>query len=617
MTTQTLLRCGARCFIVMAGMFALVGMQTATANPNSAEPDKGLAAHGTIPEAKDLATKLYALYATHETNLLKWSGETYVNAPEKLPQKLIGKAFAENWQGLRDARRLQRMGEPAGTDLERRFGMMTAPMKRIALRSNANQGGRYKMSLKKQLDREQPRRQKFLQQAGAALDSGKTDRFLPLMENHGIELYAKIAFFTPTEATKYSGAFDSLMSRGESLIHPKERIKYAEQAKSAMQAHANAANAFPTEAKRIVDEIATTGKASLGDAGEVGPAKAFAHLVDLWGRASSGLTRMGTIEWVFAAGISSSPSATSISPESRARSRKLSDEARQWLSKLIEATAQATPADQVSTVYADLLKEVSIAERRSQTSVREACQSALEKLAAKAPDLPGAIKDYEAATAEVLRWRKEFATQQGRALQKAFPLPQSHLTKEEVIKDSNKPAIFGSVSRRPRPLGRSNLTPPVNWAIYEASPFILNQRIASERVVRLSRTSRTAVVPFTGYHYLNVALPMPSEPQITDLKAALLIDESHPPLSFAAADAISSAELHDYQQVGGVVNKLHLESATTRFIAFPDAAYPLVPLGNLPLFEEGIAPLNQACWRFDVTPNWAQHQYFVVFAPKN
>ena len=102
---------------------------------------------------------------------------------------------------------------------------------------------------------------------------------------------------------------------------------------------------------------------------------------------------------------------------------------------------------------------------------------------------------------------------------------------------------------------------------------------------------------------------------MADLKKALLVDDKHLPLSFAAADAVSSAEMHDYVSVGGAISKVSLEAAVTRFATLPDVAYILVPIGGLPMIDESNAPLGQTCWRLDVLPTWAQHTHFVVDIP--
>ena len=131
-------------------------------------------------------------------------------------------------------------------------------------------------------------------------------------------------------------------------------------------------------------------------------------------------------------------------------------------------------------------------------------------------------------------------------------------------------------------------------------------------MLRLTPTSRTAVVPYQGSHYANVPVAMQSEAEFADLKTAVVVDDSYGPLSMEAADAVSAAEMHDYLIVAGPIREVHLESLITRFITLPDVAYALAPFGTTPTLPDNVSPLQQTCWRLDINPVWAQHKYFTV-----
>ncbi len=133
-----------------------------------------------------------------------------------------------------------------------------------------------------------------------------------------------------------------------------------------------------------------------------------------------------------------------------------------------------------------------------------------------------------------------------------------------------------------------------------------------EGMIRLTPTSRTAVVPHGARHYGNVPVPMPSEAEVQDLQAALVIDETHGPLTLDSADAVSAAEMHDYVSVSGLIQSVHLESAVTRFVGLPDIAYPLASLGKTPEMDPSLDPLSQTCWRVDLKPLWAHHRFEAV-----
>ncbi|MGB0761156.1 MAG: hypothetical protein ACPGPS_16540, partial [Rubripirellula sp.] len=164
------------------------------------------------------------------------------------------------------------------------------------------------------------------------------------------------------------------------------------------------------------------------------------------------------------------------------------------------------------------------------------------------------------------------------------------------------------------PLLPKTFNAPVDWMIVETAKRLVGQSIKEDRLIRLGPNSPTGVIPFMNGHYANVALTLETEDQVADLKNALLVDDEHNALSLAGMDAISSADMQDYVSIGGTIQRVHLESLLTRFIAFPDAAIALVPLGGLPQGTTNLAPLEQTCWRLDIVPQWAHHRYFTVRA---
>ncbi len=148
--------------------------------------------------------------------------------------------------------------------------------------------------------------------------------------------------------------------------------------------------------------------------------------------------------------------------------------------------------------------------------------------------------------------------------------------------------------------------------IDETAKRLVGKSIKENRLLRLAPNSQTGVIPYMNGHYANVAVTLSAERELADLQVALLIDEEHSALSLAGMDAISSAEMQDYLSIGGTIQRIHLEALLTRFIAFPDPAIALVPLGGLPQPTANLTLLEQTCWRLDIVPQWAHHRYFTV-----
>ncbi len=153
---------------------------------------------------------------------------------------------------------------------------------------------------------------------------------------------------------------------------------------------------------------------------------------------------------------------------------------------------------------------------------------------------------------------------------------------------------------------------PADWMVQEAAARLVDESIIEDRVVRLSPTGNVAVVPFSQSHYANLPVPLSTESEVSDLSTALVVDETHRPLTIAAANAVSAASMQDYDTVMARIDTVHLESIVTRMIGLPDAAYPLVNLGNSVVLNDQVTPIEQTCWRLDLRPLWARHLYFTV-----
>ncbi len=592
-----------------------------TANPNAREPNKAIASHGTIPGSAELVKALYDFYDSEEQRVIKLHDRT--NNPARLPPQQIGDSYGKVWKARRDAERLKRMGEPAGHDLAPKLRLLIIAYANLAALSKGSPAGqKYYFAQKKKLVRETPKRNRFLAQAQSALEAGRLEIFQQTMEKYGVELHEKMSFLGVKERLPYSQAFLGLLSRGDSALQRKQRVAYAGAVKMAMEKNFIAAVEFGDEANRIRGQIASTGSADLGD-GVIGDAaEAFAHVVQLWSNASAGLVRIASLRKVFRKGsfdpdgMGDSDGITETDATTPAAMKKLSQTALRELALLIAAAAESTPSDQVASTYAGLLKQISVVDRRLGGSLTiKSCESSLAKLAAKDPTLAVKVASYRQATSEVLVWRNRFASQQAERLVQKYPSTSFQMAQKSPLTKTNKPKIFGRLSTAPMVVAAPYISGPANWHVFESASRLVGKPVSDGPTIRLTPKSRTAIVPYRNYHYANVPLPIPAEDELADLKRVLLVDEAHPAISIAAADAISSAELHEYEQIGGVVSNLHLEAFVTRFISLPDVAGVLVPLGRLPLWGENDSPMTRACWRFDVIPHWARHKYFVVQIP--
>lgn len=582
---------------------SLLGATAVLANPTGKEPNRALAAHGTIAAAKEMVPALYELCAESE----QFVALTYErrDTPVKFSDRQISKAYGQLWQARRHADHLILMGEPAGVDLRKKTDLLYRQVGKFGTAYRSTPGGqKWNARARKELDRKRPGLMRFLQQANAAIDQGRLELVDQQLEAKGVELHEKVAFFTASEVNKYIKELMVVLSKNDSLLNAKRRKEYMARATEVMNQQLAAATQFPAEATRIRDEIAASGTAALGENQSGGAPEALAHVATLWGHASAGLGRATAIQWAF-----TNQAETQLQPSPA----QLKEVAIQSLASIVDAAAASIPPDQVQASYSQLLKQISQVERRSGMSnhdVSKACQPALSKLAAKDPALQRRIDAYQRATSEVLRWRQEYASQQSKNLSARFPAAATLLSSKSEITSHNRPNFVGP------PAGETDIAPtrfgsPANWMVYEASTRLVGESVSEDVLIRLTPTSRTAVVPYQANHYSNVSVPQPSEEQVNDLRNALVVDDAHGPLTVESADAVSSAELYDYASVSGMIESVHLESLVTRFITLPDVAYTLTPLGRNPPVDTSIQPLQQTCWRLDVRPIWARNKYFM------
>ncbi len=579
----------------------------AMANPTGNEPNRPLAAHGTIPEAKGMIDSLYALYDAEEKIVIQYRDQT--DNPASFSDRQLSKSYGRVWKALRDAQHLELMGEPAAEDLSKKFqglhGNLTAFG--IAYRGTPR-GVQVVQRIQTNLQRSKPKLDRFLQQAEGALQQpGKLEVFEKQMEAKGIELFSQMVFFTPKAREPYISRFGSVLGKGDTLLQAKRREDYLARAKEAMTEQVAGATAFASEASRIRDEIAASGTATLGEGKTGDAAEAFAHVVNLWGTASAGVIRATAIQWAFTNRLQSQ-----VQPDPN----QLKETALASLASIVEAAAASTPPEKTQSVYTELLKQISIAERRCgiySHDVHKACESALGKLAAKDPALPARVEAYRCATSEPLIWRKQFAGQQAKNLSQSFPPSASLLNSQSELVAKVRPNFIREPGRETT-VAPAAFGDPANIMVQDAATRLVGKPVSDDAMIRLTPTSRSAVVPFGSRHYGNVPVALPSEAEVADLQTAIVVDKDHGPLTIDSADAVSAAEMQDYITVGGPIKTVHLEAAVTRFIGLPDIAYALVPLGRVPALDDTISPLQQTCWRLDLQPMWANQRYFTVRA---
>ncbi len=573
-------------------------------NPTGKDPSQPLKTHGTIAGAEELAKKLHQTYL-EELDVVTRMFEKR-NDPASFSDVQISKSAARLWKARRDAKHLELMSEPIGADLTRKLFLLAVQIDQFGLSyARTPRGSQLMTQLITKLRRDSPEFKKFLQQAANSLQNrSDPDVFTEQMEAWGMKMRESLVFFRPLEHKKYLLHFELLLTTGDVNHKKTRRAQYLSQANDRIKNEIANAAAATEEMKRICQELEQTGSTTLGSNLKGDGTQAFTQVCKLWVQASANLIRANAIGWM----VTNQTGNAKISEIAKLKKATLTA-----LPNIINSVTVKTAKDQIPVVYNNLLRQISQVDRRTtgHKQVSEACTNALNELAKKNLSLAKAIDAYTQATTEPLKWRKRYANEQATHLSSQQASADTLLNSTAPTDTSNRP----NFARRPGGktlMASKTFNEPADWMIAETAKRLVGQSIKADRLIRLGPNSRTGVIPFTNSHYANVALSLSPEEDIADLKVALLIDDEHNAISLAGMDAISSAEMQDYISMGGVIQQVHLEALLTRFIAFPDAAMTLVPLGGLPQGTANLAPLEQTCWRLDIVPQWAHHRYFTV-----
>ena len=596
------------CLIVLS-LIAGSLCTTTYANPSSKSPFAPLNVHGTIEGAESLAMSVSEACELGEDTVLEMQANP--NDLRKFSANKNAKTLGLLWKAGFDARQLELMGEPFGYDMSRRVATShTALNSTKAAMSGTREGMRSRDRVLKKLARGLPKLNKFLEKAEAALSDGKVEAVHKELMKRLVDIATDDTFLTDKERKRYTHRFFGLIRRSEQKINVQRREEYIKRGEEKALESLTTVATFDQEAARLIAEFSSSPQAIVatkagGEPVLAGPVEAFDHLTRLWGDASAGVSRA----YAFRTALHQSED-----KQSKATVRKLRDNAVESLARLIVTAGRNIAADQVPNVHPKLVERVVTTQRRmtqASNQLTDACEEPLKQLASMNPTYSAQVERYQRVAQESLRWRKMFADLRGKALESATPSLGGTMA-SDVAADQKLQSLKFIKGAPPKKVAPTGVGPSAALTFPQTDSILLGQLYHDKPLLRLSATSRVAIVPCDEGHYVNVVLPIPSDAAVKDLMESVLVSEDHPALSYQASNAVSSAKMHDYQSFAGVVQGVHLEGAVTRFITLSDAAYVLAPLGKLPeIGDPRTAALNW-CWRFDMKPVWVRNEYFTV-----
>lgn len=282
------------------------------------------------------------------------------------------------------------------------------------------------------------------------------------------------------------------------------------------------------------------------------------------------------------------------------------------LAAVIQSDANRSSAVEAAALYPEYLAAcAAICSQGPRADLQAALDPALWAFAVKA-GLEKEVTAYRNATEPVLGWKRLFARAQAKALSageepvqawasKVFTTPfQPHTILPQTAPTIQQALVISSANQ---------VLPPVIPA--ENAP-----KITLADLVPANASRQRWVARYQGRVFGLTGPPSADgwKREVDQLRQLLLLNDAAQPLTLSAAASLTSARAGVFEAAGGPLSQATLDGLLSRFIALPDEAASLLPLG--PLGDERVQdqdPTQALRLRCDiVTPRWYQHECFVL-----
>jgi hypothetical protein len=536
----------------------------------------------------------------------------------RLDGRKIGQTHLQLVQLKRLAGRLRMLGEPAGVDYEARASVLRRPLDQLvpAYRST-DAGQRFIQSVRLQIQKQTPVRLKTVAKVRELASQNKWEsaenvlyEMLDLLETGTVFLFAEETRIIYEPIWEVREAVDQAMAR-------KRRAQANEILRQARQAQTPDFAGVIAQMTTAAQALATEAEVAWGGASLSGP-QLVAQFGEKWREIHVASLRCRALDW--AIGHRQTDEGEFEDDGGGAYAGLAIDQqvsqfqasVAQAIVQAIDADASRAAADEIPQLYGQYLNVLAPLVRQSKMGeLAGVVEPPLENLAGQSPAFAQGVAAYRAATEELLRWRGRVAAGRAATRSSKYPLVDKSLFGATQSEGEYR-GLFPEREANPRAPALQASAPQ---AMSRAVERLMGQSVAARDVVRLPGQSRAAIARFRMRTYVNQPA-LNAAGEFESLQADLMVDDQTPPLTLAAAGSLISARRGDFVLVGGTIGGLHLESLITRFATLPPAASILVPLGDLPPEETRHDLLSQMVMRFDLQPQWAQHDHFFIeFAP--
>lgn len=339
-----------------------------------------------------------------------------------------------------------------------------------------------------------------------------------------------------------------------------------------------------------------------------GPGVVEAFVTD-WGASHIGLLRGMVLDR--AAPVGGSPYGSSGPTAGKEdhwteSAKNLANDSMKAIQQLIEGDAKhnsSAMAIDNHTAYIRILGQYM--NRMSDDTWNEKLEDSLRRLAKKG-NLDSAVKNYEDATKDLLRWREKAATQQAEAAKKSSVELRQKI-KDSLVMNETTPGIYRNAESK-------NYLPTIFTGVPKLMPVIQTQlegaNVFAPNVVRLEGEKGIWMTQLISGTYCKLPANFGDSIGNSALPAELLVDASHPPLTLYAAKAWSTSIRNEYLAVGGKVDDVAVEANLSRIANLPAVASPLVSFGKIVGSGRGGQAVTGITLRCSIKPEWVQHRYY-------
>lgn len=594
------------------------------APPNHSNPEGALAVQGD-QQAEALRGECQSRYETAAKAIREFREKERQNQLGSIEAKRIGTTAVALAQLDRLAERLQLLGEPAGWDFNLRTKSLRETLKGIVFK--------YRLV---------PEAQKPLQQIRRAVSNAAKQRETTAKkiqklisdgdwESAETQLYAALdklreitTFLTPDEMQGILTPFEA----PQRAIENNRRMARQEAAGRSLAARlasqAPDLDQLLQEIAAATESVKATGTGKIGEQSKTGP-ELIQHFLGRWRQIHVAIVRYRGLFWATSSRAAAlvGNSAGQTTDAVLTRYDGFPAEISAALAGLIDADApRVSPAD-APALYVEYVRAAASAVSSTQPAdpakpnpYTATLAPALSRLAERSTAFLKNVEAYDAATGELLRWKKRTAASLAAARSQQFVAAERQF---QLLATANVAQQRRGFFHESEPAYPDAL---LLYSVPESFPGIaddlLGKTVSVLDVTPLGN-GKTAMSRRQERTYATFpAIPSTAlQAAAQSLAQDLFSEDPSAPLTLAAAAALEDARRGNFKVVGGEVTGVHLETLLVRAATLPDAAWPLEPLSALaqPVTNGGLTQLARVLVRLDLQPAWAQHECFLVEVP--